>query len=466
MAIVALLQKVYPRLLLFPASGRVGGLLDNPIYMGAYQIFNLAFLTLLFFKTPSKMARWFYAALAVVDMAAFMAAQSRGALIGLAVGLIMFAAFYGIFTKNHRARYGILGFIALLFVTYGMLFAFRDSSFVRNSGFARLTNFSGSVSTRFIAWNIAWKGFKERPLTGWGFDNFHLLFNYKYNPQSLRFGVYETWFDRAHNTILDVLSMTGIFGLVTFLMIFVAMFTSIWRAFRRQWIDLPIAAILFALPVAYFVQNLFVFDHPALFSMSFLLYGIVIAATRGEFVGQGEVTAPVDSEKQKRGFSWFAYGLLQCLALLLVWRTSLLPFEASRLAIAANNAFGTTYGFSQAQAAANIWTPYVDEQSFLLSRNLIQTASQGNLTKLPNWQDQYRLVKRINEEEIRRHGHNTHPHLIYAQLAAVVASYLPSEAAVAEREYLAGIETSPKRQQLYYGLGNLYLRMGRKAEML
>ena len=35
MAIVALLQKVYPNILLFPASPRVGGLLDNPIYMGA-----------------------------------------------------------------------------------------------------------------------------------------------------------------------------------------------------------------------------------------------------------------------------------------------------------------------------------------------------------------------------------------------------------------------------------------------
>ena len=35
MSIVALLQRPFPNLLLFPASGRVGGLLDNPIYMGA-----------------------------------------------------------------------------------------------------------------------------------------------------------------------------------------------------------------------------------------------------------------------------------------------------------------------------------------------------------------------------------------------------------------------------------------------
>ncbi len=468
MGIVALLQLVYPRLLLFPASGRVGGLLDNPIYMGAYQIFNLAFIGLLFLKARSLSARIFYGVVGVIDIAAFIAAQSRGALVGLGAGIIVFVFFYACFTKNKKARYGILGFLAVLMVGYGLIFTFRETAPVKHSIFYRLTDFSGAVTTRLIAWRIGWEGFKERPLTGWGFDNFHLLFNHKYNPQSLRYGIYETWFDRAHNTIVDVISMTGIFGLITFFLIFAALFISIWRAFRHQKIDLPIAAILFGLPVAYFVQNLFVFDHPAGFSMSFLLYAIVIAATRGEFIGQGDTTVPVDSAnatKHKRGFSWFAYGLLQCFALFLVWRTSLLPFEASRLAISANNAFGTTYGFSQAQAAEKIWTPYVDEQSFLLSRNLIQVASQGNLNKLPSWQDQYALAKRLNEEELRRHSHNTHPHLIYAQLAAVVAPYLPSEAAIAEREYLAGIETSPKRQQLYYGLGNLYLRMGRKTEM-
>lgn len=456
MAIVALLQKAKPTLLLFPAGPRVGGLLDNPIYMGAYQIFNLFFLALLAIKNRSKQARIWYGVIALFDVAAFVAAQSRGALIGLAAGIAAFVLYVAVFTKHKKARYGILGFAAVMVVVYGTLFAFRNTPFVRSTSFERLTHFTESMDTRFIAWNIAWQGFLDRPLTGWGFDDFHILFNQKYNPKSLRYGQYETWFDRSHNTILDVLSMTGLLGFLTFAGIFIALFYTSWRAYRKGWIDLPIAAILFGLPVGYFVQNLFVFDHPAVFSMSYLLFALVIAATQGEFVGQIETAKPGETPPGRHAFSWVAFGVLQLLFVVLVWRTSMLPFQASRLAIKSNAYFGTQAGFEYAKQAADIWTPYLDEQTFLLSRNLIVAASQGNLTKLPSWQDQYALAKRLNEEELRRHPLNTHPHFIYAQLALSVSAYVPSEIQLAERQYLAAIDTSPKRQQMYYGLAKLY----------
>jgi len=463
MAIVALLQKPFPNLLLFPAQSRVGGLLDNPIYMGAYQIFNLYFLALLFIKHPSKHARIWYGIAALIDVSAFVAAQSRGALLGLAAGVVAFALYYAIFTKNKKVRFRVLGAAAALFIAYGLLFSLRNTTWVSQSSFSRFTNFSGSISTRLIAWNIAWKGFLERPITGWGFDNFHLLFNIRYNPQSLRFGPYETWFDRSHNTILDVLSMTGILGFITFAAIYLTLFYSAWRAFRKGWIDLPVSAVLFALPIAYFVQNLFVFDHPAAFSMSFLLYALVIASTRGEFIGQKAQKAE-DKHEGKRAFSWTAFGILQALALILVWKTSVLPFEASRLAIHANQLFAARQfdaAYDGYQQASRTWTPYLDEQSFLLSRDLITLAAQGNLTKIPRWKEFYQLAKDLSEEEIRRHGKNTHPHFIYARLLHEVAAYLPMDLGDIERQYRAAIETSPKRQQLYYGLARLYLQTKR-----
>jgi O-antigen ligase len=463
MAIVALLQKVNPNLLLFPAGPRVGGLLDNPIYMGAYQIFNLFFLALLMLKTRSKGARIWYAVLAFIDVSAFVAAQSRGALLGLGAGIVVFALWYALFTKSKKTRYSILGIAACIFVAYGLLFALRDTAIIRNSAFHRLVDFSGSVETRFIAWRIAWQGFLERPLTGWGFDNFHILFNQHYNPESLRFGTYETWFDRAHNTVLDVLSMTGIFGFVTFFGIFAALFYSVWRAFKQQWIDLTFASILVALPVAYFVQNLFVFDHPAGFSMSFLLYALTIAATRPDFI---KFSTPAEDTKMKRSFSWTLFGVLQLAFILLVWRTSILPFQASRLSIKANNAFGSPQAMEYMQAAAHIWTPYLDEQTFLISRNILVYAGQGALTKITDWKERYTLAKQLTEEELARHPRNTHPHYIYAQLAMGMLSLVPQDAPIVEKQYLLAIDTSPKRQQLYFGLANLYVAQGRVDEAL
>lgn len=459
MALVAIAQRFDPGLLLFQAGGRVGGLVDNPIYMAAYQIFNLFFLTLLFWKVKSRNWRIFYLVIAALDLTSFTLAQSRGALVGLAAGIVALSAYYGFVTKDKKIRVRILGALGLLFATYGALFLMRDIPVIATSPVSRFLDVRATVSTRLIAWNIAWDGFLERPLTGWGLDNFHILFNEKYNPESLRFGSYETWFDRAHNTVLDVLSMTGILGFLSFFSIFGAILYVTLRAYRRGWIDLPIASILFALPLAYFVQNLFVFDHPAGFSMSFLLFALIIAATRGEFIGEQEA----HKEEGKRGVPWIAFGLIQAVMLLVVWRASLLPFQASRLAIKSNNtiSFNPVLGYELAKRASEIWTPYVDEQSFLLSRNLVGMLANNNLSKIPNWQDIYGLAKSLSEREISRHPRNTHPRFIYARLAQSAMGSLPAEAAISEREYIAAIDTSPKRQQLHYGLARLYQQTGK-----
>lgn len=467
MAVVALLQKVNPNLLMFPAGPRVGGLLDNPIYMGAYQIFNLYFLTLLFFKTRSTSLRVWYGFLAVLDIGAFIAAQSRGNLLGLGVGIAVFTLFYAIFTKNRKHKYAVLGAAATVFIAYGALFAFRNTALVQQSSLARFTNFSATLDTRLIAWQIAWDGFKERKITGWGFDNFHILFNEKYNPKSLRYSAYETWFDRAHNTVLDVLSMTGILGFLTFFSIFAALFYSVWRAFRRQWIDLPTAAILISLPIAYFVQNLFVFDHPAAFSMSFLLYALVISATRKGFMNSVEETTETEkSVAQKHSFSWTTFAIVQLLFLVLVWRASVIPFRVSRLALLANAQFGTAQGLEYAKQASQPWTPYLDEQSFLLSRNLITISSQKNLARLTKPEEYIALAKQIMVEELRRHPRNTNTLFIYARMLHELAAGDPAKLGESEQQYLRAIESSPKRQQLFFALARLYVAQGRMPDAL
>lgn len=177
MAIVAILQKLNPNLLMFPAGPRVGGLLDNPIYMAAYQMFNFFFLALLFWKNSSFNWRVLYGFILGFDLIAFVLAQSRGALVGLVAGIIAFSFYTMLFTKSKNLRLGVLGMLFTVFAGYGALFLARDVPIIRESPLYRFTDLYGTVSTRLIAWDIAWQGFLERPLTGWGFDNFHILFN-------------------------------------------------------------------------------------------------------------------------------------------------------------------------------------------------------------------------------------------------------------------------------------------------
>jgi O-antigen ligase len=461
MAIVAMLQKLNPNLLMFPAGDRVGGLVDNPIYMAAYQIFNLFFLALLFWRVPSKSARVWYAAFAVCDIIAFILAQSRGALVGLAAGILLFGLYIALFSKGKKVKGIVFGGLLVLAVAYGGLYLARDTAFVKSTPLERLTNFNTTVDTRLIAWQIAWQGFVDRPIAGWGLDNFHILFNQKFNPESLRFGTYETWFDRAHNTVLDVLSMTGLIGFFTYFAIYFCIFLATWRAYKKKWIDLPIAAILFSLPVAYFVQNLFVFDHPAGFTMSFMLYALIIAATKGEFIGEKE-EAVETKQGEQRDAPWILFTIVFAMFALLAYRTAWLPFKASMTAIKANAVFNVNpqLGYQYFKEASEIPTLYKDEQSFLMAQDVIGMIGAGVFTKIPNYQDIYALAKSLSEEEVSRHPQNTHPHYIFARLSQEMVSISSTEAQVSYEQYQRAIETSPKRQQLWYGLARLYLQTG------
>ena len=280
-ALTAIWQRwVNPEVFLYKASSRVGGILDNPIYQGMYQMFMLFLLALLALKTRVR-AWWItYGVLALLALAGFVASQSRGPLVGLFAGLFVSALCFGFLSKERRYRMAAAGSVFAAIAGYAALYFARGTELVLSLGLNRFVDFTSTSSTRLIAWKIAWEGFKARPLTGWGLDTFHLIFNANYNPASLRYSLYETWFDRAHNTVLDVLSMTGVVGIVTFFAIFAVLFWSVYRAYKRGDLDLSFTALLTGLPVAYFVQNLFVFDHPAGFILSYLLYALVVGQRR------------------------------------------------------------------------------------------------------------------------------------------------------------------------------------------
>lgn len=476
MGCVALLQRPFPNLLLFPAGGRVGGLLDNPIYMGAYQLFILSFLALLWFKTKNNGWRAWYVMAFIVSLFSMFAAGSRGPFMGLIFAVVVSVTAVAIMHKNKKLRIGIVAVMVAgaLFYLGIVIWGIKTPAFRQFATtfptVSRIFELRTGTTGRFIAWNIAWEGFLQRPVTGWGLDDFHVLFNRLYNPQSLRAGYAETWFDRAHNTVMDVVSMTGLIGFVTFAAVWVALYVTVIRARRKSYIDVPTTAVLVGLPAGYFLQNLFVFDHPAAFSMSFLLYAFVICIGFPAFAGlDGNGTG--GAKPSVKPVPWITFGLIQAALVLLVYLTSVMPFYASYLTIKANNAFASgnlESMLSYAKQAAGIQTPYLDEQTFLHSRNLITLVDAGQLTKWPKWKEMFQLVTDVNERHLVNHGVNVHPRFIYASLLETIgrAAQDTSILKKAEDQYRAAIIESPKRQQLYFGYGRLLSELGRKDEAM
>lgn len=237
-------------------STRIDASLGNSAYLAVYLLFNV-FISLWLALTEKQVwLKYSLIAFAALEAVLIFFTETRGAIIGLVVALFISAAATAL-TGSMRAR-RVAGFACagILLLVSGFYLA-RDSSIVQNnSSLQRIASISlADGQTRFTIWSMAWQGFKERPLTGWGQEGFNYVFNKYYDPSL--YGQ-ETWFDRAHNAFIDWLSAGGLPAFFLYISLFMSAIVLLWRhsEFSR-----PERVLLTAALVGYAVHNVFVFDN-------------------------------------------------------------------------------------------------------------------------------------------------------------------------------------------------------------
>ena len=269
---------------------RVNATLGNPIYVAVYFMFNFFFALFLLYKDvivksenhvkPIKtiFRDWLtYAYFAATFICVFgiWRTSTRGVILGLLGGLVIASVIIAIFEKKNKlvknSSIGVLIIIALLI---GGFFATKNTPFVKNNvTLERLAEISwndvaGQGQARQYVWPMAIKGFLEKPILGWGQDGFNNIFNKYYDP---RMYAQEQWFDRAHNTPLDVLVAGGALGLIAYLSIFAAALLVIIK--KKNNFGATEIGLVVGLLAAYFAQNLFVFDN----LISYVFFYVVLA---------------------------------------------------------------------------------------------------------------------------------------------------------------------------------------------
>jgi len=261
---------------LISPDARFQGSLGNAAYVAPYLMFAAFYAVWLWFEGNKTWLRTTLYGLLVAWFAfIFLLSQTRGAFLGL-VAAVFAALLYMAFSRREFRKQAALIVIALA-VVLGGLFAFRGTPLVRalpGSRFLTISLGERTVQTRIWNWEAAWQGFNERPLFGWGPENYPTVFDKHFDTRHFIPGQNtETWFDRAHSVIFDQLAETGIVGLLAYLSIFVAFFWQFFRWVRaRQGKETPFQqALLLAMPVAYFVQGLALFDVLPIF-MNLLIF--------------------------------------------------------------------------------------------------------------------------------------------------------------------------------------------------
>lgn len=237
-------------------STRIDASFGNSAYLAIYLLFNVFIAGWLALTERRPELKWALLALGGVQAVLIFFTGTRGAILGLVGGLVL-AALLTAVSAGARARgYAVIALAAIVLLS-GTFYLARDSSFVKESYILdRVASISlEDGQTRFRIWSMAWQGFLESPVTGWGQEGFNYVFNAHYNPEL--YGQ-EPWFDRAHNAFIDWLMAGGLPAFLLFIGLFLA---AVWLLWSRSELSRPERIALTAALAGYAVHNFFVFDN-------------------------------------------------------------------------------------------------------------------------------------------------------------------------------------------------------------
>jgi O-antigen ligase/tetratricopeptide (TPR) repeat protein len=448
---VVIAQYMKPGVFLYEnKGGRVWGTLGNSIYIGSYFLFHIFFALLLAFKEKKMFWQMIYIGLALAEAYIIVHSKSsRGADLALLSGAVLIVLFYGFFSKNKKMRNATIVFIAAGFLFLGGCFIFRKTELVKSIpvvGHAVNKSFSeGTGRTRMIAWDIAWKAFKERPVLGWGLENFYYAFNKYYNPESLRYSYYETWFDRSHSVIFDTLSTGGVVGTVSYFGLFAVGWFLLVGAWRKGITDKHVLLFLTLIIAVYLVQNLFVFDHPASYLYIYFTMGILLSI----------IADDKREAEPKYAFTPFSFFVIAAgagvLFLIFFFSTSIKTYNAATGIIMAEGEFVQNYpmGLNHYKELMKMDTPFIDDMRAVMAKRVLQIP-QGQLKKTPEYSEAVLFARQEMVKQVEARNIDVYDYLVLGQIDTAMAEldvrYLQS----ADTFFGRARELSPKRQQIYY----------------
>lgn len=245
----------------------------NTAYVSGYAIFNIFFALILIFRqarTGGKLKHnnWWiislYSIAIIILFAIFKLTHTRGAYVGLGAGVFLALLLFIILNKNKKVKIYSFAIMAALAVLISLVFAYPQSSIAQKSSILNtMTQISAKAATfqtRVISWKAAIKDFKNHPILGTGHGNYAITFDKYFDPSFYNYTRSETYFDRAHNNVIDIASTTGGLGLLAYLSIFAAAGYYLIKGYKENKIAQYEFILLSSLIIAYFIQNLAVFD--------------------------------------------------------------------------------------------------------------------------------------------------------------------------------------------------------------
>lgn len=346
------------------ARGRISATFGNPLYLAAYLMMNCllaaGFLVLSlistvpssvdsllqkeserkgpFLKSDEKhvplrlwMQRCFWGTVVTLGLWALSLTGARGAFLGFLAGIGVLGALLisqsrsWIISLTHVKRLGILVCAAglIVFVTFESREQFTVG--ISNSLLNRLLSYESeqeSIRARLEAWKVGLRGFIERPLLGWGPENYIVIFGSYASADMHETGIN----DSSHNKFIEESVAKGIFGQVIYFtlwgqFLFIIVNAATTLGARNSVLPFCVGITI----VGHFVESQFSVQNFITSFQYFLFFGFAI---RLETDGK----KPLSIDRRKFFFSYKRICAVGTASILLVVGTCLLANRAIYLA--------------------------------------------------------------------------------------------------------------------------------------
>ena len=258
---------------------RLDARLGNATYLAVYMLFHVFMAALLLARAwvengPGKRfpSTFAYGSLIVADSFILFFTSTRGAILGLIGGATLAALILIALAPRSRVAWRSGVVIAAFLVLSGAFFAVSDRAWVQNiEPLRRLADITkeGVPDAREMNWGMAYQGFQERPILGWGQEGYSAVFDKYYDPNM---HAQEPWFDRVHNIFFDWLIAGGILGLLGYLSLYFFAMHMLWRSGAFAPYE---RAVLTGLIAGYFFYLIFTFDNITSYILFFALLAYI-----------------------------------------------------------------------------------------------------------------------------------------------------------------------------------------------
>jgi len=416
----------------------------------------------------------------ILNVFTLFLSETRGDILGVAVGAFVLLLLFFLRPPELKSRLacalassptrrsgpakrvGFLrkrGFYAaalFLIIAASLGFWFTRSSplWSRVPGLARFHDISltsEGLLPRLAAARSAWRGFLDRPVLGWGWDNFNIVYNKYYDPRTLELSYQETRFDKPHNFFLEDLVSGGLLLALAHLALIGLLVFEALKIKNKLLGQVVVAAV-----AAYFIRSLFIFDTlgPAL--MLYLFMGLIDGRYRKETNHGGKVDAAVAQTPSHDGpakIGASAAVLTLIVAIVVAYEVNVPTFNASYydfrgfIDLSRGRA---KEGIENFNKSISFPSPY----RWNFARDLSAAVTQAyfyNQDAIPK-EAALRGIEEM-EKVTADHPLDAYNHYVLVDMYNQVSDIDPQRfLEAAEREAKIALELSPDRQEVYFSM--------------